>query len=53
MTVLSDPLELPCGVVLPNRLVRAAMTESVADRRRSLVERPGRMRRAAQERAAR
>ncbi|MDL5159201.1 tRNA-dihydrouridine synthase [Actinomycetospora termitidis] len=29
---LSEPLELPCGVVLPNRLVRAAMTESIADR---------------------
>ncbi|MEJ2866190.1 tRNA-dihydrouridine synthase [Actinomycetospora sp. OC33-EN08] len=29
---LSDPLRLPCGVELPNRLVRAAMTESIADR---------------------
>jgi 2,4-dienoyl-CoA reductase-like NADH-dependent reductase (Old Yellow Enzyme family) len=30
---LTDPLELPCGLVLPNRLCRAAMTESIADRR--------------------
>ena len=30
---LSDPLELPCGLVLKNRLGRAAMTEGLADRR--------------------
>ena len=43
MTVLSDPLELPCGVVLPNRLVRAAMTESIADRRHDASERHERL----------
>jgi 2,4-dienoyl-CoA reductase-like NADH-dependent reductase (Old Yellow Enzyme family) len=30
---LTDPLTLPCGLTLPNRLGRAAMTESLADRR--------------------
>ena len=28
---LSSPLKLPCGVVLPNRLAKAAMTEALAD----------------------
>ncbi|WP_068076724.1 NADH:flavin oxidoreductase/NADH oxidase family protein [Novosphingobium lentum] len=28
---LSDPLVLPCGTVLPNRLAKAAMTEGLAD----------------------
>jgi 2,4-dienoyl-CoA reductase-like NADH-dependent reductase (Old Yellow Enzyme family) len=28
---LSQPLTLPCGVSLPNRLVKAAMTEGLAD----------------------
>jgi len=28
---LSTPLKLPCGVVLPNRIVKAAMTEGLAD----------------------
>ncbi len=28
---LSDSLTLPCGVVLPNRIAKAAMTEGVAD----------------------
>jgi len=31
MTLLSDSLELKCGTVLPNRLVKAAMTEALAD----------------------
>ena len=31
MTRLSDPLVLPCGAVLPNRLAKAAMTEGLAD----------------------
>jgi 2,4-dienoyl-CoA reductase-like NADH-dependent reductase (Old Yellow Enzyme family) len=31
--LLTDPLTLPCGLRLPNRLVRAAMTEGLADRR--------------------
>jgi 2,4-dienoyl-CoA reductase-like NADH-dependent reductase (Old Yellow Enzyme family) len=28
---LSDPLTLPCGLMLPNRIVKAAMTEALAD----------------------
>lgn len=32
-TTLSAPLALPCGAVLPNRLVKAAMTELLADTR--------------------
>ena len=32
-TVLNQPLILPCGVTLPNRLVKAAMTEMIADNR--------------------
>jgi len=28
---LSDPLRLPCGVSLPNRLLKSAMTEGLAD----------------------
>jgi len=28
---LSEPLKLPCGAVLPNRLAKAAMTEGLAD----------------------
>jgi 2,4-dienoyl-CoA reductase-like NADH-dependent reductase (Old Yellow Enzyme family) len=28
---LSQPLTLPCGVVLPNRIVKGAMTEGLAD----------------------
>lgn len=31
MDVLSAPLKLPCGAVLPNRLAKAAMTEGLAD----------------------
>ena len=29
--VLGAPLELPCGVVLKNRLVKAAMSDSLGD----------------------
>lgn len=29
---LHAPLELPCGVVLPNRVAKAAMSEQLADR---------------------
>lgn len=32
-SILSEPLTLPCGVTLPNRLVKAAMTELIADNR--------------------
>ena len=28
---LTDALRLPCGVVLPNRIAKAAMTECLAD----------------------
>lgn len=31
MATLSDPLPLPCGLTLPNRLAKAAMTEDLAD----------------------
>jgi len=31
MTSLSDPLTLPCGVKIPNRLAKAAMTEGLAE----------------------
>jgi len=31
LTSLSDPLVLPCGAVLANRLAKAAMTEGLAD----------------------
>lgn len=36
--ILTDPLELPCGLVLANRLGRAAMTEGIADRRNDPTE---------------
>ena len=29
--VVSSQLRLPCGVILPNRLAKAAMTEGLAD----------------------
>lgn len=32
-TILNTPLRLPCGVTLPNRLVKAAISEMVADAR--------------------
>ncbi|EOD19349.1 hypothetical protein EMIHUDRAFT_242901 [Emiliania huxleyi CCMP1516] len=31
MVDIASPLRLPCGVVLPNRLAKAAMTEALAD----------------------
>ena len=30
-TVLAEPLRLPCGLVLPNRVLKAAMTEGLAN----------------------
>jgi 2,4-dienoyl-CoA reductase-like NADH-dependent reductase (Old Yellow Enzyme family) len=33
VAALTDPLQLPCGLVVANRLGRAAMTEALADRR--------------------
>ncbi|WP_372810010.1 NADH:flavin oxidoreductase/NADH oxidase family protein [Litorivivens sp.] len=31
MTILNTPLTLPCGAILPNRLLKSAMTEGLAD----------------------
>jgi 2,4-dienoyl-CoA reductase-like NADH-dependent reductase (Old Yellow Enzyme family) len=40
MTVsLTTPLELPCGITLPNRLCKAAMTEGLADPQLRATER--------------
>ena len=40
MTVtLATPLELPCGITLPNRLCKAAMTEGLADPQLRATER--------------
>lgn len=33
MTSLRDPLTLPCGLVLPNRIMKAALSEGMADKR--------------------
>lgn len=40
---LQQPLELPCGVTLPNRLCKAAMTEGLADNRLRATERHERL----------
>ncbi len=32
---LHDPVTLPCGLVLPNRIMKAALSEVLADRERS------------------
>lgn len=32
MTTISSPLTLPCGVTLPNRIAKAAMSEQLSDR---------------------
>jgi len=31
MTSLNEPLQVGCGLVLPNRIMRAAMSEALAD----------------------
>ena len=36
---LSDPLKLPCGVSLPNRICKAAMTEGLGDEMNRATER--------------
>jgi 2,4-dienoyl-CoA reductase-like NADH-dependent reductase (Old Yellow Enzyme family) len=41
--ILTDPLELPCGLVLANRLGRAAMTEGISDSRNDPTERHARL----------
>src|SRR5882757_1970928 len=33
MTSLHDPLTLPCGQVLPNRIMKSALSEALGDRR--------------------
>ncbi|MDT0618922.1 NADH:flavin oxidoreductase/NADH oxidase family protein [Salinisphaera sp. P385] len=40
---LQQPLELPCGVTLPNRMCKAAMTEGLADNRLRATERHERL----------
>src|SRR4051812_42691249 len=35
MTNVHDPLRLPCGLVLPNRLMKAALSEALANRAHS------------------
>lgn len=39
MTTISDPLSLPCGGIIKNRLCKAAMTEGVADAENRATER--------------
>jgi 2,4-dienoyl-CoA reductase-like NADH-dependent reductase (Old Yellow Enzyme family) len=41
--VLNKGLELPCGVTLPNRLAKAAMTEGIADTRNRATARHERL----------
>lgn len=36
---LKDPLALPCGAILPNRIAKAAMTEGLADARNIATDR--------------
>lgn len=35
MPTLHDPLTLPCGLVLPNRIMKAALSEGMADKRQA------------------
>lgn len=42
-TVLQKPLELPCGVVLKNRLAKAAMSDSLGNGEGNSTEAQGRM----------
>ena len=39
MTSLRDPLTLPCGQVLPNRIMKAALSEGLGDKQNSPDER--------------
>lgn len=41
--LLQQPLALPCGAVLPNRIAKAAMTEGLADERMRASERHQRL----------
>lgn len=38
MTKITDPLKLPCGATLPNRLVKAAMTEGLGNSRNEATD---------------
>jgi 2,4-dienoyl-CoA reductase-like NADH-dependent reductase (Old Yellow Enzyme family) len=40
---LSQPLVLPCGATLPNRICKAAMTEGVADKHLRATDRHARL----------
>ena len=40
MTItLNDPFTLPCGVILPNRIAKAAMTEGLSDKKLQATDR--------------
>jgi 2,4-dienoyl-CoA reductase-like NADH-dependent reductase (Old Yellow Enzyme family) len=39
MTSLRDPLTLPCGQILPNRIMKAALSEGLGDKRNAPDER--------------
>ena len=39
MTSLRDPLPLPCGQILPNRIMKAALSEALGDKRNAPDER--------------
>jgi len=43
MTSLRDPLTLPCGQVLPNRIMKAALSEWLGDKQNSPDERIDRL----------
>jgi 2,4-dienoyl-CoA reductase-like NADH-dependent reductase (Old Yellow Enzyme family) len=45
-SLLAQPLRLPCGVTLPNRIAKAAMTEGIADAHLRATERHVRLYRA-------
>ncbi len=45
-SLLSQPLRLPCGATLPNRIAKAAMTEGIADARLRATPRHERLYRA-------
>jgi 2,4-dienoyl-CoA reductase-like NADH-dependent reductase (Old Yellow Enzyme family) len=37
-SILQQPLTLPCGHIIPNRIIKAAMNEGVADRHDNATE---------------
>jgi 2,4-dienoyl-CoA reductase-like NADH-dependent reductase (Old Yellow Enzyme family) len=37
MTSLHDPLTLPCGQVLPNRIMKAALSEGLSNKQTLLM----------------